>query len=171
MVSTLQQLLVSIVPTREIIHNNLMHLLGFNNRFLKDLISSKVEPIQQWFLSFLMDPENTSFFWFYQFIHKKINDLKINQAVFVGYQETYKEDCSMNMFAMRISAEKVIIFIYSNPHVTKEGFRYKYRRVLPTKIQEQKPSFQWTRDDWEYLSCLKLDCMFVILSTLKKNKE
>lgn len=169
MVPTLQQLLIKIVPTKEIIHRNLIHLLGFHNRFVHDLMNSKVESIQQWFLRFLMDTENTSFFWFYTFIHSKIHYLENNQAIFVGYQESYKNNYSMNMFAMRVSMEKVILFVYSNPNIQNDG--YQCRRIIPKNIQDQKQSDQWTQEDWEFLNCLKLDCMFIIISQLKQKKR
>lgn len=170
MVPTLQELLIRIVPTRDIIHNNLIHLLGFKNRFVQDLMNSKVESIQQWFLCFLIDTENTSFFWFYKFIHSQIQYLENNQSMFVGYQEAYRDNYSMNMFAMRVSMEKVIFFVYSNPNIERDGLRC--RRILPKIIEEQKQSREWKQEDWEYLSCLKLDCMFIILSSYRqKNKK
>lgn len=132
MVPTLQELLIRVVPTRDMIQNNLIHLLGLHNRFVKDLMHSKMESIQQWFICFLMDEENSSFFWFSEFVRHKIHLLELNQAVFVGYQEAYKKNYSMNMFAMRVSTEKVILFVYANPNQQRDG--YQYRRVLPLQI-------------------------------------
>lgn len=169
MVPTLQELLVRIVPTKDIIHNNITHVLGFQNRFVKDLMYSKVESIPQWFLCFLMDRHNSSFFWFSEFIHHKIHSLEMNQSVFVGYQEAYKKNYSMNMFAMRVSMEKVILFVYANPNQERDG--YQYRRVLPFHIQDQKLSREWKQEDWDYLSCLRLDCMFIILSSYQQQTK
>lgn len=53
----------------------------------------------------------------------------------------------MEMFAMRVSMKEVVVFIYSNPYVEKNGYPNRNDLIPPD------------------LSCLTLDCVFTLAST------
>lgn len=167
--TTLQQALLSVVPTHEIFRCNLKHLLGKNNRFVEDLSRHRLQDIPQWFLCLLLDTGDTSFHWFSGFIHKKAHYLQNNRAMFVGFQERcHKKNSCMNMFAMRVSVSHIVVFVYMDPYIKKGGIYYQ--RYLPENIMNNL-SDRWGEDDWGCLSMMELECMFTIQSifTSKNN--
>lgn len=144
MVPKLQSLMLQIVPTVDIVENNLTHLLHPTTSCLAiEMDQSGLIP--QWFLCQLLDAGNTLYFCFYQFIHKKAHRLPMNEHIHFGHQESHcKEKCSMEMFAMRVSRTEVVVYIYSNPYVEKHGFPSRNGIIPPD------------------LSGLTLDCVFTI---------
>lgn len=160
-VPTLQQLLLRHVPTTDLLKRNLTHLLGERDRLVRDIRQCGVRPMPQWFMCLLLDTGNTCFFWFYTFVHDKIHRLALNQVMFVGQQEDYlRKQYSMTMFAMRVSRERVLIFVYANPDEEKNGLFYCRRP--PKRILEQRTCSSWTLEDWEYFSLLEIECIFTL---------
>ena len=159
MVFPLQLLAVRLVPTDYIIQNNLEHLLGFQNRFIKDLSNYSIEPIDEYFFSALLDPGNTSFFWMMKFINRQIHRLPFNTIILACWQEYYRERRCLMAFAMRTHWNKVVMFVYT--------LHYDDKKKMTKKIFNQKPSHQWTQEDWEFVSILHLEQLFSILSQYK----
>ncbi len=156
MVFPLQLLAVRLVPTDYIIQNNLEHLLGFQNRFIKDLSNYSIEPIDEYFFSALLDPGNTSFFWMMKFINKQIHRLPLNIAMLACWQEYYTGHSSLLAFAMRTHWDKVVIFIYT--------IDYKEKGKITENLFNQKRSYRWTNEDWNFISILRLERLFYISS-------
>lgn len=148
-VPTLQSLLLRIVPTAEIVENNLIHMLSpVTSRFAQEM--DQCGSIPQWLLCQLLDAGNTSYFCFHQFIHGKAHRLPLNKYVKIGHQESHdKQNCSMEMYAMRVSMKEVFIYIYSNPYVDKHGYMCR-NDTIP-----------------QDLSSLRLDCVFAVSSAYK----
>ena len=90
-VLSLQQLALRMVPTYDLLKQKLEvgHLFGFQNRFIKDLSSHPAQPIGDYFISTLLDPGNTSFFWMMKFINRQIHRLPLNTAMLACWQEYY----------------------------------------------------------------------------------
>jgi len=141
----LQQLLLHIVPTKQIIAANLVHLLGNNNRFIHDLTNHPPQPIDEYFLSAILDTGNTSLFWLQAFIHKHIHRLPINEAMLACWQEYYTECESLCAFAMRTDRDKIAFFIYT--------FNYKENnQQITDNLFNKKRSFSWSKEDWDFIS-------------------
>lgn len=158
----LQKMLLDIVPTEDILKCNLSHLLGMRNRFVRDMEDQPMGLMPTWFMRWLFDTGNTSFYWFRRFVLQCIHLLRLNRVVCVGHQEKYKDNCSMNIFAMRVSRDVVVIFVYSSPNIQKNGMLCY--NVLPDNIMAKVQSDKWGPSDWDYCAQLKLDCMFQIQS-------
>lgn len=154
MVPSLQQLALRLVPTHDLIHSNLTHLLGFENRLLKDICHRPITPIDEHFLSTMLDPGNTSFFWMMEFINRKIHHLPLNTAVFACWQEYSHNYQSMVVFAMRTHWDKVVLFVY---HTQEKDH-------VPDRLFRQTRSDQWTEEDWSFLSRLRWKHQFYISS-------
>lgn len=163
MITSLEQLALRLVPTQDIMEINLEHVLGFQNRFIRDLSNHPIEPIDEYFFSTLLDPGNTSFFWMMKFINKKIHRLPLNIAMLACWQEYYMAHRSLVAFAMRTHWDKVIIFVYT--------IDYKDKERITDNVFNQKRSHQWTKEDWDFISTLTLERLFYISSNyVKKNK-
>lgn len=160
-VPKLQEVLLGVVPMRDLIRYNLTHLLGVENRFVRDLEEGGVGPIPHWFLRVLLDTGETSFYWFRGFIRRRASALPLNEAVFVGSQHCYREARSVCVFAMRVSGAELVVFVYLNPMEEKHGIPYS--RPLTPGITRHEPSPTWSAEDWACLSCLELDCAFEVL--------
>lgn len=163
-VPKLQEMLLGVVPMRDLIRYNLTHLLGVENRFVRDLEEGGVGPVPHWFLRVLLDTGETSFYWFRGFIRKKASWLPLNEAVFVGSQDRYKETHSLCVFAARVSGTGLVVFVYSNPMVEKYGIPCS--RPLTPRITQHGLSSTWSTEDWACLSCLELDCAFKVSLSL-----
>jgi hypothetical protein len=156
MVLSLQQLTLRLVPTHDMIESNLGHLLGFQNRFLKDLSSHPMEPIDDYFFSTLLDYGNTSFFWMMKFVNRQIHRLPINIAMLACWQEHYKTHRSLVVFSMRTHWDKVVMFVYT--------INNKQKNKIPNNLLDQKRSDRWTPEDWDFLCTLTLERLFYISS-------
>lgn len=159
-VPTLQQLLLRHVSTRHIIQRNMTHLLDFHHRLIDDMIHHPIETIPQWFLCYLFDQGETSYFWFHRFIHSQAPRIPLNMVMFACWQERYEDRFSMNVFAMRHTKDKVLIFVYGNEYYEKGGIHYA--KHPPDNVFDQKLSCCWTKEDWGFLSTMRLDCIFTI---------
>lgn len=162
MVSSLQQLALRWVPTHHLMGRNIEHLLGFQNRFIKDLSSRPIEPIDDYFFSTLLDHGNTSFFWMMKFINRQIHRLPLNIAMLACWQEYYRSHHSLIAFAMRTHWDKVVIFVYT--------INYKENNKITDNLFHQKRSHRWTPEDWDFISTLILERMFYISSNYVKKK-
>lgn len=162
MISSLQQLALRLVPTEHILETNLEHLLGFQNRFIKDLSNYPIEPIDEYFFSRLLNPGNTSFFWMMKFIHRQIHRLPLNITMLACWQEHYREHRSLIAFAMRTQWDKVVIFVYT--------MDYQEKGRITDNVFKQKQSHRWTQKDWDFVSTLTLERMFYISSNYVKTK-
>lgn len=160
-------MLVRVVPMSVLIRCNLTHLMGFENRFVRD-VEGGVEPIPQWFLRVLLDTGETSYHWFRGFIRKEVSTLPLNEAVFVGFQDKYRDRYAMSMFAVRTSYSRVVVLVYADPKDAKYGIHYT--RPLPDRITGKKVSSAWSAEDWACLACMMLDCAFEISSPLVGKK-
>lgn len=154
MIPSLQQLALRVVPTHRIFRKNLGHLFGLHNRLVKDLSSHPITPIDDHFLSLVMDPQDTSFFWMMEFINRRIHRLPLNVAVLACWQEYYMGYKSLVAFGMRTHWDRVVIFVYS----TKDKER------ITDNLFHQKKSYEWEDSDWEFISTLQLERLFFISS-------
>lgn len=159
-VPKLQDILLHVVPTYDLIEANLTHLFHRDNRFIRDLETAPIQPIPHWFLSLLFDTGNTSYFWFYRFIHKHVRRLPIGEVMFVGSQEQYKRLFSMEIFAARVASDAAVVLVYANPKNQKHGMRYPNR--LPPLVTDQAWCSKWSSEEWAALTCLELECAFAV---------
>lgn len=159
MIPTLQQLAFRLVPTYDVLETNLIHQFGFQNRFVQDLLQHPIDPIHEYFLSALLDSGNTSLFWMMKFINRQIHRLPFNTIILACWQEYYRERRCLMAFAMRTHWNKVVMFVYT--------LHYDDKKKMTKKIFNQKPSHQWTQEDWEFVSILHLEQLFSILSQYK----
>jgi len=145
MVLTLQQLLLRIVPTKQIINANMAHLLGDKNRIINDFIKHSPQPIDEYFLSVILDTGNTSLYWFQIFIHRHIHHLPLNVAMLACWQEYYTNCHSLCVFAMRTEWDKVVLFVYT--------FNYKENpyQTITDNLLNKKKSFKWLEEDWDFI--------------------
>ena len=160
MVSSLQQIALRSVPTHEILESNLEHLLGFQNRFIKDFRNHPIGPIDEYFFSTLLDQGNTSFFWMMKFVNRQIHHLPLNVAMLACWQEYYMAHRSLVGFAMRTHWNKVVIFVYT--------IACKDKCRMTDNLFNQKRSHQWTKEDWDFVSTLQLERLFYISSNYVK---
>lgn len=161
MVPTLQQSVLHLVPTKKIIQHNLIHLLGYNHRFIQDIVIHPTGHIDDYFFSILLDPGNTSFFWMIKFMNKQIHRLRLNEAILACWQEHYTDETSLVVFAMRTDWCKVMMFIYT---IDK-----KKQKNITNNIFKQKKTHKWTEKDWRFVSTLTFEKMFYISSDYEKN--
>lgn len=154
--SSLQQLALHLVPTEQVLERNLLHLIGFHNRFIQDFLNYQVEPMDEYFFSALLDTGNTSLFWMMKFINRQIHRLPFNVAMLACWQEYYRANQSLVAFAMRTHWDKVVLFVYTMPS--------REKNTMTKNIFQQKKSFQWTKEDWDFVSTLIFNRHFYISS-------
>lgn len=159
-VPTLQQIALEYVDTHTILQSNLQHLLGVQNRFVRDLQRNDIGPIDEYFLSTILDIKHTSFFWMTRFINKQIHRLKMNTAVMACWQEYYTPGLCLMVFAMRINFNQVAMFIYT--------ISSNMKHMIPNKVLEQKKTDKWTPDEWRFLDELQLESIFSIKSEFQQ---
>lgn len=161
MVSSLQQIILRKLPTKNIISSNLIHLLGFQNRFVSDFINHQPQPIDEYFLSAILDTGNTSFFWLQTFIHRHIHRLPLNVAMLACWQGNYTEYESLLVFAMRTDNDKVALFVYNQ---LKDD-------QITNNIFNQKKSCKWLKEDWDFINNhLEFEKFFYISSLYQSSK-
>lgn len=162
-VEPLQEMLLKIVPTQDIINVGLVHVLGPKNRIAQDLVKCSLDPIPQWFLRMLLDTGDTLFYWFRSFIKHKMKRLLLNRIMFVGDIQKYRNDNShsVNTFAMRVDTDSVILFVYSTPKKLCEDGIYRTENAT-SNLKNQKHSNEWADEDWDFLRPMVLQCAFVV---------
>lgn len=161
MVESLQNLLLEVVPTQLIISYGLTHVLGIKNRIVNDLVSCSLQPIPCLFLRMATDIGDTFFYWFKEFLKQKIRRLPLNQAIFVGDKQNYDDRSrSLNVFAMRVDVNVVIVLVYTIVNKLCNGIYYNEKAT--SNLLNQKHSKEWTVEDWDFLKRMELEYAFAV---------